>query len=247
EAVSNYPVLKSLHEGYDAICTLTDFEQSFFAGRGWSRDRMHTMLAGSSAYEPEVDPMAFRVKHDIPADVPLVLFLGRKIYNKGVTHVVEAMEQVWAQHPEARLALLGFSHNRPEWLQEYLSRSAFDVRRLVIQADDVETQEREEALAACSVLAVPSISDSFGMVYLDAWRYRKPVIACRETCCETFIEHGETGLLVGFDAANELGETLLDILADPARASRMGQNGYTAWLERFQWHQVADRFVALMS
>jgi glycosyltransferase involved in cell wall biosynthesis len=246
EEVSRYPVLKRLHEGYHAICTLTDFEQTFFAGRGWAQGDMHTMLAGSYPYPGEVDPLAFRQRHHIPPDAPLVLFLGRKIYNKGVTHVVEAMEQVWAEEPEARLALLGFSHNRPEWIQEYLDRSQFDVERLVIQADDVDTLEREEALAACSLLAVPSISDSFGMVYLDAWRHHKPVIACSESCCETFIDHGETGLLVAFDSVDALGREMVALLADPEAAARIGARGHVAWRERFQWHQVADRFETLL-
>ena len=82
----------------------------------------------------------------------------------------------------------------------------------------------------------------------QAYRFRNDhdcVIACRGTCCETFISHGETGQLVGFDAVSELRAAILHLIADPDLSARLGNNGFAAWRDRFQWHQVADRFETL--
>ena len=229
-----------LHRRFDAIGTLTDFERDWLAGRGWDRARIHTLGAGSDTSPGEPDPAGFRARHGIPETAPVVLFVGRKIFNKGVTHVVQAMDVVWRRHPGAWLVLAGFRHNPPAWLQGYLSATERGTRQCV-NLDDVPALERDSALAACTVLAAPSVSDSFGIVYLDAWRQGRPVIACRDTCCESFIEPGVNGWLVSFGDVPALAERINEALDDPARSARMGRKGRETWLERFQWPQVAQR------
>ena len=115
-----------------------------------------------------------------------------------------------------------------------------------INLNDVDDQTHEEAIAACNLLIAPSISDSFGMVFLDAWRYQKPVVACRNTCCETYIEHDVDGLLVEFGVVEQIAAALLKMLSEPAAAQQMGEAGYEKWQASFQWPMVAARFDALV-
>ncbi len=240
EEGSSFSVMARLHRQVDLVCGLTEYEQKVMARPGWPQTAFRVVGAGSDPYPAPVDPQAFRERHGIPPDAPLVLFLGRKIYNKGVTHVIEAMRQIWSARPDARLALLGFQHNDEAWLRRHLGDNPLSAGR-VVNRDDVSHQEREEALAACTLLAVPSISDSFGIVYLDAWRYGKPVIACRDTCAETFVRDGENGLLVPFEAPAACAAAIGRLLDRPAEAAAMGEAGRRLWAEQFRWSQVAGR------
>lgn len=247
EGVAAYQSLARYHQAFNAVCTLTDFEKKFMETRHWNR-RIVTMGAGSYPSQQPVDELAFRIKHDIPLGVPLVLFMGRKIYNKGITHVIEAMDAVWDAHPDACLALLGFSHNPDTWVEGYLDASGHsDKRSQVINLDDVDEQTHEEAMAASSLVVAPSISDSFGMVFLDAWRHRKPVIACRNTCCETYIAHERDGLLVGFGEVQEIADAIKRLIGDSAFSSACGVAGYEKWRTRFQWPKVAELFHQMIS
>ncbi|MFO1490456.1 MAG: glycosyltransferase family 4 protein [Kiritimatiellia bacterium] len=246
EETAAFPDHRKLHRGYGAIGTLTDFEKDWLAGRGWDPARIHTLWAGSDPVEQPPDPAGFRARHGIPPDAPVVLFVGRKIFNKGVTHVVQAMDLVWRDHPEAWLVLAGFRHNPPEWLRGYLAATALGTRQCV-NLDDVPAAERDSAMAACRVMAAPSVSDSFGIVYLDAWRLGRPVIACLDTCCESFITPGVNGWLVPFGDVPALAASIRDALDRPGRAADLGRAGREAWRTRFQWPRVAAHAAAVLA
>ena len=232
----------TVHLQVDWVGTLSEYERTFLIARGWPEEVIDTLGAGSD--ECPAPAPDFRARHRISDSAPLVLFLGRKIFNKGLPHVIAAMDAIWDQRPDARLVVMGFSHNPPEWLDGYLAKSRHPARERVVNLDDVPEAERESALAACDVLAAPSVSDSFGIVYLDAWRHAKPVIACRDTCCETIIADGHTGLLVPFGDVPALATALSGLLNDPARARAIGQAGQLEWRNHYQWSQVTDRLEA---
>jgi glycosyltransferase involved in cell wall biosynthesis len=244
EEFASYEHHDETHLQVDRVGTLSDYERTFLITRGWPEDCITTLGAGSDPH-PNPDP-SFRSRHGIAADAPLVLFLGRKIFNKGLPHVITAMDAVWDRLPSARLVIAGFTHNPPAWLDEQLSRCRNPARDRTINLDDIPDAERESALSACDLVAAPSISDSFGIVYLDAWRYAKPVIACRDTCCETVIRDGETGLLVPFGDTNAISSSILRLLEKPDAARAMGEAGRKLWNEQYQWAHVTDRLETLM-
>ncbi|MEM7392263.1 MAG: glycosyltransferase family 4 protein [Verrucomicrobiota bacterium] len=239
------PIHTKLHEGLTGIITATDFESKHLREQGWEQKIIQDVGVGSDTFDESVSGDAFRTKHRIPPDVPLILFLGRKVYNKGVIHVVEAMDRVWDAHPDARLALIGFAHNPKSWLKNDLKKSRHEALSKTIDLYDVPILEREEALAACTVMAAPSISDSFGIVYLDAWRNRKPVMACKDTCCESFIEDGRNGHLVTFGDTREISDLLLWHIQQAEASKKMGERGYELWDRYFRWEHVAERSEAI--
>jgi glycosyltransferase involved in cell wall biosynthesis len=240
------PMQRRWHASYDAIMTNTAFEADFLRSHGWRQRVIAPVGVGSDAPGRPPDPGAFRSKFNVPDQAPIVLFIGRKIFNKGIAHLIQAMDEVWDCHPQARLVLLGFSHNAPGWLDDYFARSRHDARRLTINIDDVDDPTRENALAACTVFAMPSISDSFGIAYLDAWRHRKPVIGCTETCAESVIDRDRDGLLVPFGAIPDLSRAMVRLLGEPALARAMGEAGYRKWESTYTWPAAARRAEAFL-
>ena len=248
-----YPALRRQFADYRLIIALSDFEQAWMERQGWGADRLATVGVGSDECGTPAARGDFRKRHGIPAGAPLVAFVGRKIYNKGVQHLIEAMDRVWAHMPEARLALLGFSHNPPEWIRGIAASLRHPAEGRLLNLDDVGEMEREQALEDCDVFCMPSISDSFGIAYLDAWRHRKPVIGCRDCCAESIIAHGRTGLLVRFGRVEEIAAALESLLSDPSRRTAMGEAGYLEWKRKWTWDPIArrteklfaDRLVAL--
>jgi len=75
------------------------------------------------------------------------------------------------------------------------------------------------------VLVLPSNSESFGLVYLEAWYHKKPVIGCRIGAVSEVIDDGKNGLLVQFGNAKELAEKILYLLHNPSIAEEFGENG----------------------
>ena len=240
---SSWPTVLHLLDQCAGVIGLTSHEGRFLAERQAGCAPFAAIPAGSDVYDGPVDAAGFRRRHGIPAHAPIVLFLGRKVLGKGVAHVVQAMDRVWDRFPDARLVLAGFAHNGPEWIQGYLaaSRHGPAAAARTVDLDDVTDAERESALEACSVMAAPSVNDSFGIVYLDAWRHQKPVLACCDAPAANFIADGRDGLLVPFGDVRAIGLAIEELLYDEAAARVMGHEGFLAWKAGFQWPQIAER------
>ncbi len=67
--------------------------------------------------------------------------------------------------------------------------------------------------AACDVLALPSVGEAFGIVYLEAWAYRKPVIAAAIESAASLIDDGVDGFLVDTEHPGLCGRRLAQLAA----------------------------------
>ena len=79
--------------------------------------------------------------------------------------------------------------------------------------------------AALDVFAMPSRTDSFGIVFLEAWANGLPVVAAAAGGVAEVVDHGETGLLVPFGDVQALADALGRLLADRDTARRLGEAG----------------------
>ena len=90
EGGADWPIQRRIHQRYSSIVTNTEYESAYLSNLGWRRDRMTAIGVGSDIVNKVIDVDTFRQAHSIPLDVSVVLFLGRKVYNKGITHVIES-------------------------------------------------------------------------------------------------------------------------------------------------------------
>ncbi len=103
----------------------------------------------------------------------------------------------------------------------------------------VSEETKTDALAACLMLALPSRTESFGLVYLEAWAAAKPVIGARAGAVPAVIDEGVDGLLIPFGDAPALAAAITRLLDDPGLAQRMGAAGQRKVRERFTWERAA--------
>ncbi len=95
----------------------------------------------------------------------------------------------------------------------------------VLNLDDLPEGEKQDALAACDVLCVPSEGESFGMVYYEAWAYKKPVVALDLPVLRESIGRVEGGLLT-FSEPDSIGGALVRLLDDEGLRKEMGIRGF---------------------
>ena len=98
---------------------------------------------------------------------------------------------------------------------------------------------------AVDVYAMPSLAESFGIAYLEAWLCRKPVVGAAAGSTPYVIRHGVDGLLVDPGDTAGLARVLAGLLADPAGRARMGQAGYERTMAERTWDRVTDTVEAL--
>ena len=102
---------------------------------------------------------------------------------------------------------------------------------------------RADFYAGLDLFAMPSRTDSFGIVFLEAWANGVPVVAAAAGGVPEVVRHGITGLLVPFGDLDRLTGALIALLSEPAQARAMGQAGRSLVERGYTWD---DRFATLL-
>jgi len=185
---------------------------------------------------------------DLPPDPgpwprpPRVLYLGRKAGHKRMELLLEAMATVWERRPDAEVAFVGSRWPDSGRFDAALSRLPADRRARVLEADDVNETEKARWLDSAWCLCLPSGSESFGIVLLEAWAHGTPVVAQDLAVMRSTVRPGGDGLLARPGDAQDLGRTLLALLDDEGLARRLGAEGRRRAGEEFRWDLVADAY-----
>jgi glycosyltransferase involved in cell wall biosynthesis len=219
----------------DAITTMTEWEKGWFASEGIDATRIVTTGMGPNAVRSR-DGLAFRAAHGIPADAPLVLYIGRKERYKGYIHLLDAAELVWRRHPEARFVFIGI----PGFYSSFFDEFARYADERIVDIERASGAEKSAALDACDVFAMPSLHETFGIGYLEAWLHERPVVGGDIPPLREVIAHGVDGLCVR-QRADDVASAILRLLDDPALRTAMGQAGSVKLREKWDWERVIDR------
>ncbi|HKI02148.1 MAG TPA: glycosyltransferase [Thermoanaerobaculia bacterium] len=161
---------------------------------------------------------------------PFLLYLGRLSWKKGLDRLIPAMSRV----PGVLLAIAG---NDEEGIRPELERLARDsgVADRAVFLGPVRGADKAALLHRTAALVLPSRSENFGNVVLEAWAAGRPVAVTPEVGLAASVR--ETG--AGVIADGDLGAALRDLLADPQGLDAMGRRGAEAVRERFGWPAVA--------
>lgn len=179
------------------------------------------------------------------ADLRLLLFVGRLQAHKGPDVAVRALAEAVARDPNGTPDLVLGIVGGPSG-----SDHGVEVARLMDLASALGVGERvmlfppqpqtrlADFYAAAEVVLVPSRSESFGLVALEAQACATPVVASAVGGLRYVVENGVTGHLVEGHDPGDHAERILEILGDPRQRRRMGQAGVVRSL-RFSWDATA--------
>lgn len=161
-----------------------------------------------------------------------ILFLGRVNWKKGIDLLIESL----AFLPEMHLIVAGNDEERyvPR-LRELAERIGVGAR--VEFRDPVSGDAKEELLAGVRVLALPSISENFGNVVVEAMAQATPVIVTPGVGVADDVQRAKAGLVVERNA-RAVADAVKDVRAE------MGERGRRLAEETFTWPRVAEEMEA---
>jgi glycosyltransferase involved in cell wall biosynthesis len=219
----------------DAITAMTEWERRWYARHGIDLTRVVVSGLGSNAHRTTGHAVEFRHRQGIPPSAPIVLFIGRKERYKGYIQLLDATELVWREFPDTRFIFIGIQG----WYSTFFDDFARYRDERILNFDNVTPEFRGAALEACDVFTMPSVHESFGIPYLEAWTYEKPVIAGDIPTSREIITPGVDGLLVP-QRAERVADAILTLLRDPALRAALGRAGH-AKVARYTWDRALDR------
>ncbi len=224
-----------LYQLADAVITLTDTEKQTLIGLGVKEDKIHTTGHGP-ILAPHANPDSFKQHYKL--DEPIILFLGQHYSYKGYQQLLQATAAVWKKFPNAQFVFIG----PPVGNSEKIFSEYNDTR--IHRLGSVDLQTKTDALAACTLLCVPSSQESFGGVYTEAWSFAKPVIGCPIPAVAEVISDGVEGYLVDQDS-RAISDTICNLLEDTTLAETMGKAGREKVQQRFTWEGLAAKTEAI--
>jgi glycosyltransferase involved in cell wall biosynthesis len=176
---------------------------------------------------------------DIAGGEPFVLFLGRVNWKKGLDRLINALPHVRG----ARLVIAGNDEEEYALVLDDLARQA-GVSDRVIFTGPIYGNDKAALLSAARALVLPSYSENFGNVVVEAMAAGCPVVVTREVGIAGAVEEIGAGIVAdGTPAA--LGSAISSLLADERRRQQMGARGRAAAAERFSWAAVAAQMEQL--
>ncbi|MFD2027779.1 D-inositol-3-phosphate glycosyltransferase [Promicromonospora aerolata] len=184
-----------------------------------------------------------RERLELPVDRQIVLFAGRVQLLKGPDILVRALgEPIWSvddgQPP--LLVVLGGASGRPTAVRE-LEALAYQegVAAHVQVRPPVPQQALADYFRAADLVAVPSHSESFGLVAAEAQATGTPVVAAAVGGLRTVVEDGVSGVLVPDHEPESWALVLKSLLDDDALRARLAVGARTS-ATRFGWDRAAD-------
>ncbi len=222
-------------------------------------DRIHVIYNGIdlNEYQKTTDTSAL-VQYGVDPAIPYVLFVGRITRQKGVTHLVDAIEYLPS---DTQVVLCAGAPDTPEIaaeLREKVERVRQKHPRIVWIEKMVTKPEVIQLYSNCRVFCCPSVYEPFGIINLEAMACRAPVVASSTGGIKEVVVEGETGYLVPFDQdkatsfptdpdtfARDLAGRISILLADPEKCRRFGDAGRNRVEDIFSWTSIAQQTISL--
>jgi D-inositol-3-phosphate glycosyltransferase len=178
---------------------------------------------------------------------PVVLFVGRLQPLKGADVAVAAFSKLLERHPAALLVIVG-GPSGPDGLAHVTHLHQLISRLGIERSVRFVAPQPHEMLSsyyrAASVVLVPSRSESFGLVALEAAACGTPVVASAVGGLTSLIDHGRTGYLVEPRDPAAFAAAALLLLDDPGAAGSMGAEA-AALASGYRWSASAAQLRVL--
>jgi glycosyltransferase involved in cell wall biosynthesis len=216
------------------VITMTEQESAYVAKRGVPAAQICQIGVGVTPSEV-LGGDGERFRNDYGIQGPLVLYIGVLARDKGAIDTVEALRCLWAQGSTATLVLIGAPMQH---FNAYYATLSDEIKRRIKRFDYAADSLKRDALAAADLLTLPSRTDSFGIVFLEAWCYRLPVIGAYAGGIPGVITDDQDGLLVPYGDPSALAVAIQRVLTDHALAQRLGAAGNTKMQQRYTWDRV---------
>ncbi len=206
--------------------------QAAFPSIGFKRENV--FLTPVSIREDWLSHEANRVSE------PSLVWLGKFRRYKCPHHAVFAMQTIIRHIPSARLILAGRHDDRKyeRYLRELVR--TLGLEQCVEFRFNLTEEQKRQVLKSCRALALPSSSEGFGIVVLEANACGTPVIASSGVP-ESVVRNEYNGLRYPFGDTHSLVQCVIRVLKDDALYARLSDNG-RAFVQEFTWEKVGRRF-----
>jgi len=239
-------------QGANAVFAISDFTRRQLEERKVAAEKIKIIAPGICLddYDRCEEVQSSEVLHLRQAlgleNRKVILSLSRLVERKGFDRVIEAMQGIKEELPEALYLIGGEGPDRQRLegsvaelsLQDWVKFTGF-----------VKEREKKYYYQMCEFLIMPSRQlpdgdvEGFGIVFLEANMHCKPVVGGKSGGIYDAVEDGVSGLLVDPEDPAAIAEVCLRFLQDKGLQQRLGQQGRERAEKHFSWDKLSQEFL----
>ena len=222
---------KSCLKRFDKICIVNELERNWLKKFNISNEKIVLTPNGiPSSYLKQANGLKFRKKYNIKKDELIVLCLSRLHKSKGLDLVAKLSHKF----PNIKFVFVGIDGG---FLQELKKLSANNC----IYTGKVDEEEKLQALNAADIFIHPSHFEAFGIVVLEAFAQKTPVITSDSGGLPWV---NDMGLIFEDNNLQDLEEKLKLLINNKELREEIAKKGYEK-AKNYTWEKIADKFEEL--
>lgn len=163
----------------------------------------------------------------------LVGTVGSMVKPKGQIYLIQAFERVLKSLPKARLEIVGDGPERDRLLREIKNLGLESQIQLV-----GKVEKPKKLIRTWDIFVLPSLSETFGLVILEAFECRVPVVASSIGGIPELIKNGETGLLVPPADPEKLAKSICYLLVEKRQRQKIADHAYEILKDKYEWSKI---------
>jgi len=166
---------------------------------------------------------------------PVIGHLANASVEKGTVDLLKAAAMLWERGAMFRVVLAG--PTMPNFLSFWRT---FPYKDCVAQLGIISDEQKRDVFASIDVFALPSRSDSFGLVLLEAWANGKPNLVYRAGGPGEIVRDGVDGLHAACGNVDDLAQKLIRLVNDAELRKRLGESGRSRLADEFRWEDSLE-------
>ncbi len=178
-----------------------------------------------------------------------ILFVGRLETRKGIVELLDVIPRLCARYPKVEFHIVG--DDLIELSRNVTYRNQFEKKHeklcnsQVYFYGKVSEEELRTHYAGCDIFVAPSRFESFGLIYVEAMMFSKPVVGCNVGGIPEVVADEETGLLAIPGDVVTLEMAIDRLIQDPELRQRLGTTGRQRYEQEFSDIKMAQSCLEL--
>jgi len=197
-----------------------------------------------------IDPRVFQVEKDnriaikYGLDENNILCISTMEPRKGQDLIIESMPKILKEFPNTKLLLSGRTYEQCH--REYLKKLELLVSKLnlndrVVFLGDIPKEDLIQLYLLSSIFVLPTESEMFGLVFLEAMAAGLPVITTNKPYTAEILDNGKAGMLVEREQT-EIGNAILQLLGDKELRKKMGADGQKTVEQKYCLDNIVQQY-----
>ena len=212
----------------DYVIALTNQFYQFFIEMGFDKKKLFicpNMIRSPSPY----------IAHTISAKPEIVVgAMGRFVENKGFQYLIRALAILRKQQLNVKLVLGGDGPFKKKLLKEVHDNELSEHIKFLGWCN-----KKEQFFNNIDIFCIPSLSEPFGIIILEAFNYSVPVVASAVGGPKEIIEHKYNGLLAKTRSAEELAQGLKELIQTGGLAETLSKNAFDDVQTKYEFSVVS--------